>query len=239
MSLGICLGVDFSKGSSQGGPDLLGIARLVPESDLPEDTREETYRGMQLSDRPKPGDWLAIWGASSTTGFIAMQLAKRAGLRVVCIVDAVKHGEQLVEAGADVIVHRKDTDEAVSIVRAVTGNKLRFGLDAVGKDTAALLQTTLRSGEHEDGHRSHLTGLTGVPKESLPGIVHHKVPIKLFHEIPEVGRAVVGWLEGLLQSKELEPPKTLIREGGLKGVNDALGHLRSGDFKAQRIVVPV
>ena len=84
-----------------------------------------------------------------------------------------------------------------------------------------------------------MVGLTGVPKEAPEGVVLHKVPVKLFHEIPEVGRVVVGWLEELLRAKELEPPKTLIREGGLKGVNDALNHLRSGELNAQRIVVPV
>ena len=177
--------------------------------------------------------------ASSTVAYIALQLAKAAGLRVVCIADAIKHGSQLVDTGADVLVHRKDTDEATAVVRAVTKNELYYGLDAVGKDTAALLQKTLRSSEGNGCRRAHLAGLTGVPKEKLPGIVHHKVPIKMFHESPEVGNAVVDWLESLLLHGSLKAPKTAEAKGGLEGVNDALSTLRNGTAAAQRIVIPI
>ena len=136
-------------------------------------------------------------------------------------------------------MHRNNTGEAISIARAVTQDNLRFGLDAVGKETASLLQSILRSSEDENAPTSHLAGLTGLPKEHCPGVSHHKVPIKLFHERAEIGSIVSSWLEELLSANKLEPPKTLVHEGGLKGINDALQHLRSGECQAQRIVVPV
>ena len=186
--------------------------------------------GLNLTD---------YYAASSTVAYIALQLAKTAGLRVICIADAIKYGSQLVDTGADVLVHRKDTDEAIAVVRAVTKNELYYGLDAVGKDTAAILQKALRTLDDTGCRRAHLAGLTGVPKERLPGIVHHKVPIKMFHESPEVGKAVVNWLESLLLSGSLRAPSTAEAKGGLEGINDALSTLRDGTAAAQRIVVPI
>ncbi|KAI9758989.1 MAG: hypothetical protein M4579_002652 [Chaenotheca gracillima] len=240
LALGVCFGVDFSKASSDvQGPDLLSIARALKEEVVPEDVREECFHSISLDDRPKRGDWLAIWGASSATGFIALQLAKFAGLKVVCIVDAEKHGARLVNAGADLLVDRINIDRAISIVRAVTGGRLRFGLDTVGKETATSLQSVFGNNSPEPTAQAHIVGLTGLPKERLPGIAYHNVPIKLFHTIPEIGEAVVTWMEELLNSRDFVLQETVTADGGLGGVNDALEVLRSGARSGTRIVVPL
>ena len=59
LALGICLGVDFS---SFGGPNLLEIVRALPKSRIPEDQQPECLEAVKTSERPKPGDWIAIWG---------------------------------------------------------------------------------------------------------------------------------------------------------------------------------
>lgn len=161
-----------------------------------------------------------------------MQLAKLAGLRVVCVADVAKHGAKLVQSGADLLVDRHDTDRAIEIIRGVTGGKLRFAVDIVGKDTATLLQKALDASGH-----SHLLGLTGLPKEQVPGIQYHTVPIKLFHTAPAVGEAMVTWLEDLLSSNNLTLPEIVQAEGGLEGINAALEVLRSGSVSGKRIVV--
>jgi threonine dehydrogenase-like Zn-dependent dehydrogenase len=171
-------------------------------------------------------------------GYTALKLAKAAGLRVICVVDAVKHGLRLIDADAYVLVHRKDTQEAISIIQSITKGELRFALDTVGRETALLPQTTMENSS-EEGVRSNLTGLTGVPREKVPGVVHHKVPIKRFHESSEVGRAVIIWMEELLLGGTLILPNIEIADGGLEGVNAALADLKSGVCSAQRIVVPI
>ena len=157
--------------------------------------------------------------------------------------DAVKHGSQIVDAGADVLVHRRSTEEAVAIIRSVTNGQLRFGLDTVGKETSTLLQAAMKiSADLEYGSDSkgaHLTGLTGLPKEDVPGITHHKVPIKLFHALPEIGQVITCWLEDLLANKALQLPKINVCAGGLDGVNSALNLLKSGNLEVQRLVVPI
>ena len=167
----------------------------------------------------------------------ALQLAKRAGLRVICVADVAKNGERLVELGADVLVDRLDTERAIKVIRGVTGNRLRFAFDTVGKETAAQLQAAL-AGE-VNGQQSHLLGLSGLPATGKQGVVLHAVPIKIFHDVPIVGETIVTWLEELLLSKTLSMPHIEIAQGGLAGINNALDQLRSGIVSGKRIVVPV
>ena len=176
--------------------------------------------------------------ASSTTAQFALQIAKRAGLRVICVADVAKTGGRLVDLGADALVDRLDSERAVNIIKNVTGNRLRFALDTSGKDSATLFQNALRP-SIDSSQRSHLLGMAGLPEERLPGIVYHSVPIKIFHDIPVFGETLMTWLEELFVANALELPQIEIAEGGLAGVNNALDRLRKGLVSGKRIVVPV
>ena len=167
---------------------------------------------------------------------LSLQIAKRAGLRVACIADVAKTGSRLVDLGADVLVDRLDPDRAIQIIRSVTGNKLRFAIDTNGRESATKLQEAL---SQVTGRNAHLLGLTGLPKQRLPGITYHNVPIKIFHEVSPIGDALVTWLEELLVARSLELPEVEIAQGGLAGVNNALDKLRNGEISGKRLVVPV
>ncbi|KAK4627982.1 FMNH(2)-dependent dimethylsulfone monooxygenase [Fulvia fulva] len=235
-ALGISFGVDFtSLQSVPAGPDLLRLTRTLERSKVPQDIHNEIFNGIPVSERPIPGEWLAIWGANSMTGQISLQLAKNAGLKVACIADIAKGGARLSELGADFLVDKYDNKRAVEILKAVTGGKLRFGIDCNGKDTATSLQDALSS----SGPRGHLLGLAGLPKNIGPNVVHHQIPIKIFHEAPQVGEAISTWLEDLLIARSLKLPEVEIAEGGLAGINDALDRMRTGQIGGRRIVVPV
>ncbi|KAE8393837.1 hypothetical protein ETB97_003215 [Aspergillus alliaceus] len=237
LALGVSLGLDFSLTSACPGPDLTNVVRQLEADAIPADIREECYSGLSKTERVKPGDWIAIWGASTTTGYIALQLAKLAGLKVICVADIARHGAKLVDLGADVMVDRHDTQRAVDIIKGVTRGKLRYAIDIVGKDTATLLQNTLEDVVREDGSHAHLLGLTGLPKERSSNIVYHTVPIKLFHTSPEVGEQMVSWLEDLLDSGALQTPEIIRTEGGLGNVNASLELLRQGTASGKRVVV--
>ena len=167
----------------------------------------------------------------------AIQLAKLIGLRVIAVADAVRHGARLSELGVDFLVDRRDTSRAVEIIRSLTRGKLRFALDSVGKETATYLQESLQ--RSTEGRRSHLVGLTGLPKTKLPGVRYHNVPIKVFHNVEHVGEKVMGWLERLLIDKVLVLPTIALVDGGLEGINGALDKLRSGTISGKRLVVPI
>ncbi|KAI9651488.1 MAG: hypothetical protein M1831_000805 [Alyxoria varia] len=318
MSLGVCLGVDFShagvelglgedyevlgdKGTRPASPskskglDLFKMFREeVDTNQVPEDVRDECLELVTAEERPRPGDWIAIWGASSATGFLTIQLAKKlAGLRTLCIADSARHGAALLETGcADLVVDRLPSAErAAEVVRGVTGGNLRFAIDTVGRESATLLQGAMAcpedvtspaangdgggegaakgegevngraNGTEPNDHplfmrspsqplistnstaallkRSHIVGLTGLPKHAPPGIVQHKVPIKAFHAVPKVGEALMTWLERLLLNGTIVLPDTEVAEGGLGGVNEALESLSKGELGARRLVVPL
>ncbi|KAL8710255.1 MAG: hypothetical protein Q9220_005187 [cf. Caloplaca sp. 1 TL-2023] len=238
LSLGVSLGFAFDNVvNAPKGPGLLELLKGVDRDQIPEDVREEALNAIKADDRPKAGDWFAIWGASSNTGLIAVQLAKLTGLRVIAVADVVRHGAKLVDLGADVLVERHDPFRAIDIISSVSKGKLRFALDTVGKETAAHLQEGLQ--RSQDGLQSHLVGLTGLPKTRLPGIKYHSVPIKLFHTVPAVGEQGMIWLEKLLLEKALQPPEVTLADGGLEGINSALDRLRKGSISGKRLVVPI
>lgn len=54
------MGVDFSQVT--GGPDLFTLLRDIDESRIPADVRAESLAGIRNKERPKKGDWLAVWG---------------------------------------------------------------------------------------------------------------------------------------------------------------------------------
>ena len=146
-----------------------------------------------------------------------------------------KHGEKLLDAGANLLVDRTDTDRAIQIVKGVTKDQLRFALDTVGPQTAEHLQSCLSS---RSEYRAHLVGLTGLPKTKVENVVHHKVPIKAFHTFSGIGEALMIWAERLLLSDNISWPSVHLEHGGFSGINNALGNLRSGTI-SQRIVVPI
>ncbi|GMF80787.1 unnamed protein product [Aspergillus oryzae] len=220
LALGVSLGLDFSHASACPGPDLTEVVRQLDTDTIPADIRDELTHL-----------------ASTTTGYITLQLAKLAGLKVICVADIARHGARLVDLGADALVDRHDTQRAVDIIKGLTKGKLRYAIDIVGKDTATLLQQTLDDAVREDGSHAHLLGLTGLPKDRGSNVIYHTVPIKLFHTSPQVGERMVSWLEDLLHSGALQLPEIIRTDGGLGNVNASLELLRQGTASGKRIVV--
>ena len=66
LSLGVSLGVNFAEiTKSTQGPNLPQILRESGQDAVPEDIRAECFDGIPGAERPKPGDWIAIWGGES------------------------------------------------------------------------------------------------------------------------------------------------------------------------------
>lgn len=166
---------------------------------------------------------------------MTLQLAKLFKLRVICVADIERHGAKLLDAGADLLIDRKDPERAIQIIRGVTKGKLRFALDIVGKDTATILQGALQ--QNDESEPSHLLGVTGLPQTRSPNITYHAVPIKLFHTTPLVGGRLMSWLETLLLHGSLTPPDTISAKGGLEGINEALEEMKSGSVSGKRVVI--
>ncbi|KAL2157297.1 hypothetical protein VTH06DRAFT_6235 [Thermothelomyces fergusii] len=280
LSLGVCMGLDFS--SVLDGPDLYSLIRQLPPDALASDVRDECLNALPSQERARPGDWLAVWGGSSTSANLTIQLARLAGLRTIAVADTAKHGVRLSNHRStrpDLLVDSHDPARAVAVVRANAARNggsggVRFALDTRGKDSAAWLARALardyaadgkdiitndtneagaappsppgtpdEDGNDEDGilpPAAHLVGLTGLPKEAAPrGVVYHTVPIKVFHEVPAVGRALVEWLERLLARGLVAPPDIVDVQRGLESVNRGLDRMRRGEISGGKLVVRV
>jgi NADPH:quinone reductase-like Zn-dependent oxidoreductase len=259
LALGVSMGVDFS--SVLDGPDLLKMLRKISPDTLPADIRGECLDGIQDHERARPGDWLAIWGGSATSANLTIQLARLAGLKVIAVVDKAKHGLRLSNHKVlrpDLLVDSHDPDRAVNIIRANTHGKVRFGIDTRGRDTATHLLRTLTpdniasvstneappsppaTPQSTTLLSAHLIGLTGLPKSAAPeGVMFHTVPIKLFHEVPEIGYSLVTWLERLLEKGLVVPPEIIDVERGFESVNTALDRMRKGEISGGKLVVEV
>ncbi|TQN67403.1 Trans-enoyl reductase [Colletotrichum shisoi] len=255
LSLGVCMGVDFSSVPGAPGPDLLTLLRGVDPESLPRDIRDECLAGIREHERAVAGDWVVVWGGSSTSANMAVQLARLAGLRVVTVVDKLRHGLRLSNHSVlrpDLLVDSHDPSRAVDIIRANVGKKLRFALDTSGRESAGWLLRALRPEQDAAGAPpsppdtprntsptlKHLIGLTGLPKEQAPdSVAYHTVPIKVFHEVPAVGEALVTWLERLLESGLISPPELLGVEQGFDGINRGLDRMRRGEIRGGRMVV--
>ncbi|KAF9876615.1 hypothetical protein CkaCkLH20_06023 [Colletotrichum karsti] len=252
LSLGICMGVDFS--NVLGGPDLLQLVRSIPPESLPQDIRAECLSGIRDHERAVAGDWVVIWGGSSTSANLAVQLARLAGLKVVTVVDKLRHGLRLSNHTVlrpDLLVDSHDPARAIDVIRANVGKNLRFALDTSGRDSATWLLRSLspekdaeRPPSPPDTPRNassslkHLIGLTGLPKEQAPeSVSYHTVPVKVFHEVPAIGEALVLWLERLLESGLVSPPEVLGVEQGFEGINRGLDRMRRGEIRGGRMVV--
>lgn len=65
LALGVSLGVNFAEtAKSAQGPNLQQILQKIGRDAIPEDIRAECFDGIQ-TERPKPGDWIVIWGGES------------------------------------------------------------------------------------------------------------------------------------------------------------------------------
>ncbi|EHK18587.1 uncharacterized protein TRIVIDRAFT_172793 [Trichoderma virens Gv29-8] len=261
LSLGVCLGVTFKKGPKKREFNLLENARWCPE-DVPDDIADEIFDALAPCYQAQPGEWLLVYGASTVTGQIVIQLAKIGGLKVVGVADLNKHRQLLESLGTDVLIERSDLDQAKLDIRRLIPGSLRFAIDTVGPETAAWCQQVLAErtssrycspgketptnpspvdpATRGGGSKlSHLVAMTGRPETLNPNVQIHTVPIKLFHTSQYVGGHLSKWLYELLDTNKLQPPEVEFVPGGLDAINGALERLRQGKTSGKRLVVRV
>ncbi|KAI4755820.1 GroES-like protein [Aureobasidium sp. EXF-3400] len=238
LALSVSLGLKLAGLSGQPDVDLWQKVRQLHVSAFPADIAAECLSGIDNAERPQAGDWIAIYGGSSTSALFISEIARLGKLKVILLADSVKHGGRLGERDGSVLVDSHDPIRAVEIVRSITKGRLKFAVDTVGKETAGYLAQMLQA-DIQEGRRAHLVGLTGVPKETTDGVVYHSVPIKLFHEVPSIGLALMNWLERALETDAIALPEVEHAGGGLNGINAALDKMRRGEISGRRLVVPL
>lgn len=85
---------------------------------------------------------------------------------------------------AEHIIDRSSPAQAVSEIRALTGGKLRYAIDCVGKTTA---QHAIDALDKATMQKTYIVGLTGLPKEA-PANVELCVVVSTIPLLPKLNR---------------------------------------------------
>ncbi|KAL4864554.1 chaperonin 10-like protein [Aspergillus spectabilis] len=192
-----------------------------------------------LEPEPEPR-WLLVWGGATSTGYMAIQLAKIYGLSVVAVA-SIGNFEYVRQAGADVVLDRNEPEEVLRRVEEWTRGRLRLAFDAVGPVTARLCARALRKDTHT---ASVLVALAGISRDaaedpdfrtlSLP-----TVKVKLFHNDPAFGTRLLKELTTYLGDGRLKPPRISVLSGGFDAVNLRLTKLRNMEVSGKKLVIRV
>ncbi len=67
LALGVSLGLDFRSIKECPGPSLPEVLKRVNKELVPVDVRDECFASRDEDERPKSGDWIAIWGGAFPT----------------------------------------------------------------------------------------------------------------------------------------------------------------------------
>jgi NADPH:quinone reductase-like Zn-dependent oxidoreductase len=93
----------------------------------------------------KPGEWVAQNAGNSAVAHCVIQLARRRGLRTVCIVRRSDQFAPVLAEGADAVV-ADGPDLPARVAAAVAGAPIRLGFDAVAGEATGRLSRCLAPG---------------------------------------------------------------------------------------------
>lgn len=247
-------GANISKAASLGvalatcalglwGPDNL---HLEATPDSPAQAQSETDRG---APQRLP---VLVYGGSTATGTIAIQLLKLSGLDPITVCSSPNFDLVRSRGASQVLDRRMPATELSAAIKAHTGGRLRHVLDCIGSpETAAICYDAMsRVG-------GRYTSLERVPSAVLEK--RRAIRASFFHAAEALGDSLSfpGYLERegsqekrdlavryfemyqrLLNNGELQlHPTQVIDAGGLEGVLEGLKMLESGAISGKKLIV--
>lgn len=176
------------------------------------------------------GQTVLIWGASSSVGCNAIQLATAAGY--ACIVTASPHNRALVEAlGASQVFDRNDSSVVEAVTAALRGTDFAGALHATGNMAQCFAVVS-----QSEGRRFVSTTLTA--PEAHPANVETKQIFATTLKDNEVSQAVyVDFLPAALAARTYRPaPPARVVGHGLQALQQAFEIQKQG-VSGEKIVV--
>lgn len=218
-----------------------------------------------LVDPPSPSaSPLLIYGAATSVGFYALQLALRSNIHpLICVAGrACDYVRPLVDpAKGDVVLDYRQGDEALvrAIVEAARGHArpLRHVLDAVSEGSSVAnigdVFRALATAAEEDEERGEGAGCGGRArarargrvtfvlmgeKKGLPEGVEHSITMvgDVHKEAKDFGYVCFRYFARGLQEGWFRAHRTEVVPGGLGGVQTALANLKAGRASAVKYV---
>lgn len=184
---------------------------------------------------------LVIYGASSSIGYYALQLAVRSNVHpIICVAGRARaHVEKVIDPSkGDAIVDYRDGDEAVQqgIKDALKGRKLYHCFDGVSEkgsygNTAAAMA--------EGGHITLV--LPGKDFSDMPKHVKHSITMvgDVHGPRKDFGYVYLRYVIRAVEEGWLKPQPQEEVPGGLEGVQTALRNLKEGKASAIKYVFKI
>ncbi|KAH8917480.1 GroES-like protein [Atractiella rhizophila] len=194
---------------------------------------------------------IIVWGASSSVGAFAVQLAKASGLQVIGVAGSAS--DYVREIGADDVVdyRNKSSSEIVSALNSALGGKgatVRAVYDAISESSSVETIVQFLSEKKEN---SKFVTVLRTPVE-LPAdghvarlityvkAVHHDTPFESFGGVQfepgvDFGREWYAWL-GREGKNKVKPNRVKVIPGGLEGVDEGLTLLEKGKVSGEKLV---
>ncbi|OJT07052.1 Protein TOXD [Trametes pubescens] len=201
---------------------------------------------LLADDVSQKDEWVFIYGGSSSCGQYAIQLARASGFKVVTT-SSPRNFDLLRSLGATAVFDYRDP-AVVDKVKAVTGDTIRYGLDAIGlSDTQELSQRIFGS---EGGKLLTLmwANKTRVREdvELIFTLVHTGLGLTIdmpgahFPASPEDTAQMVAFaatIPRLVEQGRLKPNPIRRLAGGLAAISEGLNLLEEGKVSGEKIVV--
>lgn len=156
-----------------------------------------TAYAMVESSGLQSGDWLLITAGASAFGKLAIQFAKKKGIKVACTVRQEDQKTYLLELGADLVVNT-ETEKLQKIIMETTGEGVHVVFDAVGGVLGARALASLRA-----GGKMLVFGLLSL--ENIP----LNSGLLIFKNLKVEGFWLTTWIESLSPEARQEAFKTV------------------------------
>lgn len=205
----------------------LGIARPVSSS---QEAQQQRQSGI------------LIWGASSSTGTAAVQLARELGFEVFATASPKNH-EYVKSLGASEVVDYRDPDavSTLSQLAKEAGTPLRYGFDSISEGNSSLLSadTLLASGGKGSKLALSAPWPTGDEKPAGVEISMTMAALAFVHYVEMGSWMFNDYLPQAIEQKKIVPaPKVRVVDGGIAAAQEALEIVKAG-VSATKIVVRV
>ncbi|QRV87248.1 Zinc-binding dehydrogenase [Ceratobasidium sp. AG-Ba] len=210
------------------------------------------YLRMGLAEPSAPsdkGEWILIYGGSTSLGLFSTQLAKLSGYKVVTTVSQ-KNSELLKSLGADVVIDYKASD-VVEQIQRVTGNSLKYAFDTISDEKSQTICAKSLAPASEDAPGKVVvvqmpnTVATALRKDVAIQPLGRSFawsPKVQYPASAEDRQHMASWmpkLEELVSAGKIKPNPVKLWPGGLEAVNEGFQYMREGKVSAAKIVYNV
>lgn len=205
---------------------------------------ELPYRGQGSVSKPP---CVLVYGASSSVGQYAVQLAKIAGARVVGVASRKNHA-MLQQLGADALIDYHDNDWEGTVAKDPANTGMTFALDCIQGQTTAKSCINIVAATAPDGAgivatvnplASASEATEGTRVKLVPFLIGNPASEQLLETsyVADLPRHT-AYLAELLEGGSIKPNNPRVFEG-LENAVAALQELKSGKVSAEKLVVKI